>query len=95
MYGSIPYSQAEYIANPSYRHEATMEILFGELRPTTIVKRQSRDSVIRNDFGYGDNRRRNHVSPFYDFGRGPYSRYRGLFGYTGGYQPLFYNYSQP
>ncbi|TWT64287.1 hypothetical protein [Rubinisphaera italica] len=38
IYQSIPYSRAEYLANPAYRHEATMEILFGELRPTVIHK---------------------------------------------------------
>lgn len=36
VYQSIPYSFSEYLANPSYRHDSTMEILFGQLRPTTI-----------------------------------------------------------
>jgi hypothetical protein len=35
-YRSIPYSLTEYLANPSYRHDAAMEVLFGALRPTTI-----------------------------------------------------------
>lgn len=38
VYRSIPYNYTEYLANPGYRHDATMEILFGELRPTTIVR---------------------------------------------------------
>jgi len=38
IYNSIPYSRAEYLANPGYRHEATMELLFGEQRPVTIHK---------------------------------------------------------
>lgn len=38
VYQSIPYSFSEYLANPSYRHDSTMEILFGQLRPTTIVR---------------------------------------------------------
>ena len=38
IYNSIPYSRAEYLANPAYRHEATMELMFGELRPTTVHK---------------------------------------------------------
>ena len=38
IYRSIPFSRAEYLANPSYRHEATMEILMGQLRPTVIHK---------------------------------------------------------
>ncbi len=37
-YRSIPFNRAEYDANPSYRHEAAMELLFGQMRPTTIVK---------------------------------------------------------
>ena len=38
VYRSIPFLRSEYNANPSYRHETTMEILFGELRPMTIHK---------------------------------------------------------
>jgi hypothetical protein len=37
-YDSIPFSRAEYTANPSYRHEAAMELVFGVQRPTTVVK---------------------------------------------------------
>jgi len=37
-YSSIPFSRSEYKANPSYRHEAAMEILFGKLRPMVIHK---------------------------------------------------------
>ncbi len=32
IYNTIPFSRAEYDANPSYRHEATMELLLGQLR---------------------------------------------------------------
>lgn len=38
VYESIPYRRSEYLANPSYRHDATMEVLFGQMRPTTIVR---------------------------------------------------------
>ncbi|MEZ5942290.1 MAG: hypothetical protein R3C18_12930 [Planctomycetaceae bacterium] len=38
VYASIPYRRSEYLANPSYRHDSTMEVLFGQLRPTTIVR---------------------------------------------------------
>ena len=38
VYNSIPFSRAEYEANPSYRHDATMEFLFGQLRPTVIQR---------------------------------------------------------
>jgi hypothetical protein len=44
-YNSIPYSQLEYRANPSYRHDAAMELLFGELRPTTIVRQSAPQTV--------------------------------------------------
>lgn len=37
VYASIPYRRAEYLADPGYRHEATMEVLFGQLRPKTTV----------------------------------------------------------
>ena len=38
VYRTISFSRAEYTANPSYRHEATMEILTGKLRSITIHK---------------------------------------------------------
>lgn len=38
VYDSIPFSYTEYLANPGYRHEATMEVLFGQMRPTTVHK---------------------------------------------------------
>ncbi|MBX3444483.1 MAG: hypothetical protein KF774_18935 [Planctomyces sp.] len=44
-YRSIPFNRAEYIANPSYRHDSAMELLFGELRPTTIVRQGSEGGV--------------------------------------------------
>ncbi len=46
VYRSIPYRRTEYLANPSYRHDATMELLFGKLRPTTIV-RQYTPKVVK------------------------------------------------
>ncbi|HEX6986776.1 MAG TPA: hypothetical protein VF170_15465 [Planctomycetaceae bacterium] len=38
VYRTIPFIRTEYLANPSYRHEATMEFLFGQLRPTVVHK---------------------------------------------------------
>ena len=35
---SIPFNRAEYEANPSYRHDSAMELMFGAMRPTTIVR---------------------------------------------------------
>ena len=56
IYNSIPFSRSEYLANRDYRHEATMEILFGQLRPTTIVKTvtpatETRTSYTNQSFG--------------------------------------------
>lgn len=45
VYASIPYRQAEYLANPGYRHEAAMEVMFGELRPKTVVSQYSPRTV--------------------------------------------------
>lgn len=38
VFNSIPFNRAEYNANPSYRHDAAMEILTGNPRHQTIVK---------------------------------------------------------
>ena len=46
IYHSIPFIRSEYEANPSYRHEATMEILFGQLRPQVNVKQPARLSHV-------------------------------------------------
>ena len=37
VYNSIPFRRSEYDANPSYRHEATIELLLGQIRPKTIT----------------------------------------------------------
>ncbi len=47
VYNSIPFSRAEYEANPSYRHDATMEFLFGQMRPT-VIHRQQRTRIDVN-----------------------------------------------
>ncbi|MCX7420045.1 MAG: hypothetical protein NT013_10980 [Planctomycetia bacterium] len=56
IYNSIPFSRAEYLANRDYRHEATMEILFGQLRSKTIVQiaspaTETRTSYFHQSFG--------------------------------------------
>jgi len=38
IYNAIPFDRTEYEANPSYRHEAAMEILFGKMRPTVMQR---------------------------------------------------------
>lgn len=35
---SIPFNREEYEANPSYRHDAALEMMFGAMRPTMVVK---------------------------------------------------------
>lgn len=47
IYDSIPFSRAEYEANPSYRHDAAMELLFGQMRPT-VINRQGRTRIDVN-----------------------------------------------
>ncbi len=81
IYHSIPFSRVEYAANPSYRHDATMEILFGKLRPTTIHKHQtSREFTLAPPIV--------HRPGIHWISR--YRRYRGLWGYT--YLPPYLPY---
>ena len=51
VYFSIPFIRAEYDANPSYRHDATMEFLFNQMRPTVIQRGTT--NVNHYDRGYG------------------------------------------
>jgi len=61
-YNAVPFNRSEYEANPGYRHEAAMELMFRQLRPTTIVK-QNNPRVIRYPDFYQ-----------YPYARYPYSR---------------------
>lgn len=36
IYNAIPFNRAEYLANPSYRHETTMELLTGNQRQIVV-----------------------------------------------------------
>lgn len=36
IYNALPFLRSQYDANPTYRHDTTMELLFGQLRPMTI-----------------------------------------------------------
>lgn len=40
IYNSIPFSRAEYKANPNYRHDTAMEILTGNARTQTVVNHE-------------------------------------------------------
>ncbi len=37
-YEQIPFSRTEYEANPNYRHDAAMELMFGTMRPTYLSR---------------------------------------------------------
>jgi hypothetical protein len=60
VYNAIPFSRAEYDASPSYRHDATMEFLFGQMRPTVIQRGTTKVDVNL---------------PSVDFVPPPYNRY--------------------
>ena len=51
IYKSIPFNRAEYNANPSYRHDTTVEFLFGKMRPT-VVHRGSTNVNYNSAYGY-------------------------------------------
>ena len=53
IYKSIPFIRAEYNANPSYIHDSTMEILFGQMRPTVIHRGTTNVNHNYPDYGYG------------------------------------------
>ncbi len=53
VYRSIPFNRSEYNANPSYIHDATMEFLFGQMRPTVIHRNTT--TVNHYHTGYGFN----------------------------------------
>jgi hypothetical protein len=40
-YASIPFHRAEYEANPGYRHDAAIELMFGAMRPTTVIRQNT------------------------------------------------------
>ncbi len=37
VYNSIPFRRSEYLANPSYRHDATIELMLGQIRPKAVT----------------------------------------------------------
>lgn len=84
IYRLIPYSRAEYLANPAYRHEATLEILFGEQRPTVIHK-QDRPKRVYNQPRLNEAQPRT-MPPAMPWGwNGYYPGYYGGYGYNRGY----------
>ncbi|MCG6156718.1 hypothetical protein [Rubinisphaera margarita] len=107
VYDSIPFSRAEYLANPSYRHEATMEMLFGELRPTVIHK-QDKPQRVYNQPRITEPPIRHPIpfdwyTPAYGYGPASYFGWRYPYWtpnstyrrYTTQYGPLFNRYYRP
>lgn len=90
IFKSIPFSRAEFDANPNYRHDATMEILTGNPRPEkSIIQAPPAPAAPPNDLYLPNLPVMRH---YFDMSRGPYSRYQHLFGYQGGYRPKYYHY---
>lgn len=97
VYNSIPFLRSEYDQNPTYRHDAAMEILFGQMRPM-VVNRQIR-VASGGDFvtdpgsfgpyspfggwggGWGGNGWGGGPNPYFRF----YNPYWGSYGYLHGY----------
>ncbi len=55
VYNSIPFRRSEYNANRDYRHEATMELLLGQLRTKTITQISNHQSQVGGG-GWGGSR---------------------------------------
>ncbi len=55
IYFSIPFNRVEYNAYPSYRHDATMELLFNQMRPTVIQRGTTyvHPYSASSNYGYG------------------------------------------
>ncbi|MDA0282363.1 MAG: hypothetical protein O3B13_10785 [Planctomycetota bacterium] len=45
IYLSIPFIRTEYDANPAYRHQATMEIMLGQLHPVIVAPASPKTSL--------------------------------------------------
>ncbi len=73
VYQSIPFIRSEYIANPSYRHDTTMEILFGQLRPAVIHKNPPQPRPHDTLFPFENN----FVRPYSYYSLGPGVSRRG------------------
>lgn len=72
IYASIPFSRTEYDVNPSYRHDATMELLLGQPRPRAPIQQTSVQVEVdqggvwplyRTPYGYGWPRFRSNFYP--------------------------------
>lgn len=80
IYFSIPFNRAEYNAYPSYRHDATMELLFNQMRPTVIQRGTQNVYHFGMGYGYG-------VGSPYNYAYGP------GYGYGPGFPQQYYPYN--
>lgn len=83
VYQSIPFNRAEYNANPTYRHDATMEFLTGNARHQTIVRHSTAtprpaapQQPVPAALPYRYNNRRWGLNYYFYF---PYWNFRGLY----------------
>jgi hypothetical protein len=68
-YAMVPFSRSEYEANPSYRHDAAMELMFGTMRPQYQMR-----MVMPYFSRYPDLfRYRFPVYPYFGMGNGAYN----------------------
>jgi hypothetical protein len=82
VYDSIPYSRTEYLANPAYRHEATMELLTG-------IPRQK---VVHSNY---EPKLNTPIEPQPQFLYNPYGMFGPGFGHGYGWGGGFYGLTYP
>jgi len=63
-YNSITFRRSQYNAQPSYRHDAAMELMFGVMRPTTIVRNSTQAIGPEAPYPYHDDFRRRRSNGF-------------------------------
>lgn len=87
-YDSIPFSRSMYESNPNYQHDATMEMLFDQLRPGTNVNVGGNVSNMLGPMYSPWGIRR--VSPCLGTMYSPWGAYRSPYlGFGRGYYPGF------
>ena len=69
VYNSIPFSRVEFNHYPNYRHDATMEFLFNQMRPTLMNRNTS---AVSHDY-YGPMYSSYMGYPYYDPPAYPFS----------------------
>lgn len=84
-YAAVPFSRTEYEANPTYRHQAALELMFHTLRPTTMVQNFTPRAFRYPDsyqipYGRSDTQ---HIN-IRNFGSGPNFNGQSPFGYPYG-----------